>query len=373
MGRRKIVLAAISAAALIVLAFLAYQTFGGSEEASLAASRRAVAWPVDGESLLRDQQVALVQEAKKKFRREYLAGEKDRRRLYEAYVDEIGVNGILDVLEESYCHSQAHPLGKIIYARLGDLGEAFHLAGTRCTSAVFHGVLMEALGAAERHVSRSRLEGEIDSICTREEVAATQKLGNCVHGIGHAVMSVAGYDIEKALESCRGLSLKPLQYYCATGAFMEHALVHGEDDIKRSMHYPCDTYADFPAACYRYKMFYTVEKMLDGGSAIGDVAQECIGLARMSRLGCFHGMGYAFLERISQSPEEITVVCGFGDSDDQHVCIEGAVEKLADLDEPVALRACEYLEGNNRAVCLGAAREKMYRLAKDFSLYFDGG
>ena len=91
------------------------------------------------------------------------------------------------------------------------------------------------------------------------------------------------------------------------------------------------------------------------------------------RLGCFHGLGFVYIPVIAYNPSLIAEVCGFGNADDQRICIEGTLEKLSDFDELTAFKVCEHLEGENRAVCMAAAERKMYDLEKDFSLYRDEG
>ena len=355
------------------------QVNGGGADAGGAGL--AAIEDVAGQTLIKDLQDSSVRKSKTLFRREYqsaLAGlrgsgradvEERAKRIYQKYIDRIGFNGILNVLEESLCHSEGHPLGKIVYTRLGDLGAAIHLAGDRCTNGVFHGVLMEAFTSGVEHLDLLRIEEGINRVCNTTELAPTQNIGNCAHGVGHAVMYLAGFDIERSMQACKQLAAPQLQYYCATGAFMEYDGVHGKADFEKSFHSPCDTLADFPAACYRYKMYWVVDEMLGRGQGIQDIANECLGLARMARLGCFHGMGLSFLPQIAASPESIAATCGFGDADDQQVCIEGAIEKLADYDEGTALRACGHLDGDNRSVCVAAARDHHFSLDKDFSLY----
>lgn len=368
MKYRRLVLPALSGAAFIVLAALALQLVRESRSVGSAVAEPG---SITAESLLHDQKDPDVRRWKASFRRDYRSGRKTQRDLYDEYVDRIGVNGIADILEESYCHSEGHDLGQIVFARLGDLEESVHLVGDRCTSGVFHGTLMAAFDTGYDHVSSLRISDEINRVCAGARIAATQRVGSCVHGIGHAVMSLSRYEIGPAQEACGRLDLRPLQYYCATGAFMEYMIEKGADDIQRSLHFPCDTIAEFYAACYRYKMGFTVERLQREGDPIEDIAQECVSLDRMPRLGCFHGLGFAFMERIAQAPSLISTICGYGDADDEHMCIEGAIEKLADLDEATALSVCAHLEGRSRSTCLGAATEKMYRLAKDFTLYFD--
>ena len=151
---------------------------------------------------------------------------------------------------------------------------------------------------------------------------------------------------------------------------MEYMIEKGDDDIQRSLHFPCDVIDEFYAACYRYKMGFTINRMQKEGYSINGIVQECMGLERMPRLGCFHGLGFTFLKSISETPVTITTICGFGSRDDRHMCIEGAVEKLADFDQKKAFEVCQYLDDKVSTVCLEAAKEKMYRLSKDYSLYF---
>ena len=49
---------------------------------------------------------------------------RNRRPLYEKYINVIGANGILDGIERLWpkCHSEAHDLGKVILARVRNIG-----------------------------------------------------------------------------------------------------------------------------------------------------------------------------------------------------------------------------------------------------------
>ena len=74
-----------------------------------------------------------------------------------------------------------------------------------------------------------------------------------------------------------------------------------------------------------------------------------------------------------KNPKLLSDTCKYGTSNDQAICIEGAIEKLADYDRVKATDAGESLEGENRKVCLAAAQGTMYRLNKPtMGLYIDG-
>jgi len=75
---------------------------------------------------------------------------KDKRALYDEYLDVIGANGILDGIEHVWprCHEEAHDAGRVIFARVRDLGSSLRICADRCTTGCMHGVLTEALAGA---------------------------------------------------------------------------------------------------------------------------------------------------------------------------------------------------------------------------------
>ena len=62
-------------------------------------------------------------------------------------------------------------------------------------------------------------------------------------------------------------------------------------------------------------------------------------------------------------------VCRFGTKEDQTVCIDGAIERLAKYHPEKAAKSCEQLEGWKRDLCDSGAKRKMYDLDKSFEYY----
>jgi hypothetical protein len=178
-------------------------------------------------------------------------------------------------------------------------------------------------------------------------------------------MVIVEQDLHKALASCAWFSNAAMEYYCASGVFMEffagEKTRQGEERQPRGLHFPCDTSPRFPAACYRYKVPHLLRTF---GQDRARVVHECLQLPRARRLGCFHGLGAAFTVEIGRHPALLPAVCLHGTSEDQIMCIEGAVEKLAEYNEAQARAACATLNGGMADICTTAAREKMYRLHK---------
>ena len=128
-----------------------------------------------------------------------------------------------------------------------------------------------------------------------------------------------------------------------------------------SLHFPCDTYTQYPAACYRY-ILRKIANELDADTA--RLTKECLGLSGHSEWGCFHGLGAMNSRSVAAHPKQVMDLCQSGTFKDQVLCIEGVVEKMADFNEKQALAVCAVLNGDHSKICRAAAKEKMYRLNK---------
>jgi hypothetical protein len=301
---------------------------------------------------------------------------KHNRQLVEISLPVIGANGALDGIESVWpkCHSQAHDLGKVIFARVRDVGMGLRVCADRCNSGCMHGVLMEAFTtigkASPHHMNLAVLMPAIKDLCQRNPVMTTSySPGDCAHGVGHALMNLAGYEIPEALKACQGNENQTMEYYCATGAYMEYVTERDmQDATTKSVLYPCDQYI-YPAACARYKMGYVVGRHYKAGRTTEELRALCSSLADAVRRGCFHGLGNALMLRIAAGKIGIRPVClGLG-TVEESVCIDGAMERMAVYHPDIAVRVCDQLDGNNKADCLAAVSRKMFDMKKDLSLY----
>ena len=285
-------------------------------------------------------------------------GHTNKRSLYEAYLEVIGANGILDGIEQLWpkCHSQAHDLGKVIFARVRDIGTSLRICDGRCHSGCMHGVLMEAFASTltrGEHADLAILSSVINDLCSRQaEMLASYSPGDCAHGVGHALMFLADYHIPDALRTCAGFADPAMTYYCATGAYMEYVTERDRTDaVTRSLFYPCDI-SVYPAACFRYKMVhvaarhYRVQKTPEG------LIHECEKLQGKFRRGCFHGLGNAHMPMIAQRRISLKTVCLSATDVDQRLCIEGAMERLAKYYANSAASLCMDLPGESQDICL---------------------
>lgn len=300
---------------------------------------------------------------------------KNQRPLYERYIDVIGANGILDGLEHLWpkCHSQAHDLGKVVFARVRDIGTSLRICAGRCHSGCMHGILMEAFAdtlTSEAHADLASLKPVMNALCQNHpEMISSYSPGDCAHGVGHALMFLADYHISDALETCREFTDQAMAYYCVTGAYMEYVTERDRADmVTQSLFYPCDTFA-YPAACFRYKMAQVARRHYWTAQQPTVLIHACAQLHGKFRRGCFHGLGNAYMHPIAQGHISIKTICLHGTDEDQFMCIEGTMERMAKYYEARAVQVCADLHEKNQDICLRAVQHKMYNLNKDLSLY----
>ncbi len=282
--------------------------------------------------------------------------------VYEKYLPKLGIDAILGYLEEksSRCHAVAHNLGKALYVQNQDLNKSLDQCANRCTSACMHGVISEALG----NQSHANISAKVVELCRKGSMAKLHKPGNCAHAMGHALMLNTGGEIRQSLGECKLFKEPGMDYYCATGVYMQYRDWVRDGTLSRkdvALHYPCDTYKSFPAACYRYIMSHILRAV---DNNLGSVIDECLNLPTNRRHGCFHGLGKKISSRLVRNPQLLAAVCLTSDRNDQTMCIEGAIEKLADYGGTYAKDACATVTGYAEEVCSAAMREKMYRLNK---------
>ena len=327
---------------------------------------------------------------------EYRSKNYNEATFFSKYVELIPAEAILEFLEaeEKTCHSQAHELGRAVFRKHQNINEALKICGNGCTNACMHGAIGEAFSDKPETIKNNsntqppdshqlhhttninQLIKKMEPFCREGEMARLHKRGNCAHAMGHALMLKTNHNIKTSLAGCSRFTEPGMDYYCATGVYMQytdnaHANGTRISDVEQwGSNYPCNQHSAYPAACYRY-IVRQVKYERDLG--LEHLVILCAQLPDETRAGCFHGLGAAYTPVLGTYPDLLKVVCSYGDKKEQTLCIEGAIEKLADYNQAWAVAACEALDGNNKAICLAAAHEKMYRLEKPtMNLYRTG-
>ena len=301
---------------------------------------------------------------------------KNNRQLVEISLPVIGANGALDGIESVWpkCHSEAHDLGKVIFARVRDVGMGLRVCADRCNSGCMHGVLMEAFEtigkASPHHMDLAVLRPAIKDLCQTQSgddrVLFARRLRARRRPRAH---EPGGIRDSRGPNACQGNENQAMEYYCATGAYMEYVTERDtQDATTKSVLYPCDQYL-YPAACARYKMVHVVRRHYAAGRTTEELRALCSSITDAVRRGCFHGFGNAHMLHIATGKIGIRPVClGLG-TVEEFVCLDGAMERMAKFHPDIAVRVCDQLDGKNKAACLAAVSRKMYDMKKDLSLY----
>lgn len=297
----------------------------------------------------------------------------DLRDLYAAWIDRIGANGIIATLKrvEPTCHGRGHDLGKLIYARTGEIHRALDTCEAVCNSGCMHGVFREAMsgiaaGGTDSESAPQSLAARVEAACA---ASGDYSIGDCIHGLGHAFMYMADHDVQKAMGYCDQLGTYAKSYYCATGAYMELTNNPPPDYlIGRSIYSPCNE-SPYPAACFRYRFPVSLPDFYRAGGSLGQLVRGCLALERPFRLGCFHGIGNGHMQQLIRNPQTLAIVCEAGDHDDQTVCIEGAIERMARYAGEAAALACSSLEDWRGPICEDSRKRGLYAMDRSFALY----
>ena len=293
------------------------------------------------------------------------------RAAIDRFQDRIPLEQMAAVIERARptCHSEAHELGRLAYARLGGLDPATAACSRSCASGCFHGVVAAHFTDHLAGASPAALRREMVAICGRPEVLQLHRKGSCAHAMGHVGLIVGAGQLEPALDLCGGFNPGALRDYCARGVFMEHRGGHSgghasEDDL----HSPCARFPRHAEACYRYQIAYmaTRLKLERGLAAVAPLAAECRRPATAGvRRGCFRGIGFYFWPLVVNQPQALPQVCAAGSRGERAACVAGAVEKLKDYDLERGRQACAGLTAAQRPGCVHALERGFYALSDD--------
>lgn len=297
----------------------------------------------------------------------------DLRVLYTAWIDRIGANGIIATLKrvEPGCHGRGHDLGKLIYEKTGEIRRALATCDGVCNSGCMHGVFRQAMSGVVADDTSDKsapqaLAARVETACATN---GEYSIGDCIHGLGHAFMYMAKYDIHKAMDFCDQLGAYAKSYYCATGAYMELTNNPPPDYlIGRSIYSPCNE-SPYPAACFRYRFPVSLPDFYKAGGNLNQLVRGCLALEHSFQLGCFHGIGNGHVQQLIRAPQALAQICGGGDRDDQTICIEGAIERMARYAGESAALACSSLGDWRGPICEDSRKRGLYAMDRSFVLY----
>jgi hypothetical protein len=233
-------------------------------------------------SFLQTQKTLSPQEKMETIINHYRQDYQQAAKLMDEITYELGVEKAIELLQQTglppggFSHFLAHEIGETAYQihKQKALPYCFKDTLNGCT----HGLITGAIADIGFEGVREMIE-----YC---RTLSDFQLQMCVHGAGHAFMTLSSYQLEPALKNCDRLSLEltpqaKILSWCSSGLFMEN--VHGDhNDIIPPQHpslsqtnlmAPCDTVEDrFKPSCYKSQAGWWYQLW---GSNITKVAAYC--------------------------------------------------------------------------------------------------
>lgn len=185
-------------------------------------------------------------------------------------------------------HTLAHLIGEALFNVLGLPGI------THCDSSFEFGCYHSFFASAV-HVHGIEILPEFRDVCKK---AFTNNELPCQHGIGHGVLTYAGYDkLEEALTLCESVQTT-LEGGCVSGVFMEynfHTMAATEQGtfylrpLSSNVYEPCDHIAErFRPACYHEQVQWWQNHY---GNDFKHIGTLCDALQGREQAVCFQGVG----------------------------------------------------------------------------------
>lgn len=239
-------------------------------------------------------------------------------------------------------HDLAHFLGSELYVRGG--WESINYCDSSFTFGCYHGFL-------ESYI-KERGIGKINNVveyCNQKdhEIEKSQ----CIHGIGHALLSYHKLDLHKALLECENkITYQKYLKDCYLGEFMEFAWAFFHND--KSPLWPCNTLKDkYLEYCYFYQSIYLFSKYPDN---YGKSFEMCRSITHLlGRKSCFEGLGVAIGYTNSNTPQQIKLICESAKGNEVSNCLLAAASEFRfnGKSKKEVKQICDFLSLNSRGKC----------------------
>jgi hypothetical protein len=232
------------------------------------------------------------------------------------------------------CHPVVHAIGRETFLQKGSIHDSFAACDQTCHSGCYHGSVERFLrgdalyARSGEHPSQWELRQKAAAACDPKQPLRIRY--QCLHGLGHAIMFFAGYNLANALDVCDAQEDDWSQNSCYGGVFMEN-VVNGANEkdnfSSTDYHVPCNRVeAKYRRECYGMQtsrmtaMGLPAERVFEECAKAGDFAFICAqslgrDLSNESRLG---------------DHRAVARKCELAAGDARRACVRGVANALAD-------------------------------------------
>jgi len=283
----------------------------------------------------------------------------DESKSYEKEIIMNTVNELFFTYSESLmlCHMQAHHLGNFVYGYLGNVEESLKfIESTDCGGSAVHSIVKSHLDSQVLLHNFEPEQVDFLSICPDSLKSPTIDRWECLHGVGHGLASIYGYDIPRAVTACQQFEDWE-QVSCAKGLFMENVVRFAEfqdsDFDENDLAYPCNVIDDaISAPCYHYQPTF-VRYVSDSAEKTTDF---CKTVEEQFSEYCFRGVGRSYASVVVLETSNIDVLCNTEIIPYEKLtyCYQGVAMVFADnRNIPEALNFCQLIPEEFQNDCIG--------------------
>jgi len=256
---------------------------------------------------------------------------------YTVLVREEGIDVAFNELKSNYgdnkdvtslCHDIAHFIGRAAAEKYTEINEAFSHGDGFCWSGYHHGVIEKSI------VKFDDLKKGANSICLNFPGKENRSFGyySCLHGLGHAAMSLANYELFDSLEVCNLLEDVWERQSCYSGVFMENTFtVIRYNNMKylnpKNPHFPCDEVENkYKSSCYIVQSSYMLEVSNYDYSEVFEICSEADDPYDEI---CYQSLGRDIVDETQSNVKRVKKLClkGTGFKQESN-CVIGAVQSL---------------------------------------------
>ena len=249
-----------------------------------------------------------------------------------------GIKPALVALKQEYvknpeivsdCHQLSHTIGNNAVDHYeGNIAKAFLDGDSFCWSGYYHGVVERAI----TRIGETQFVAHANDMCAAIPGKDRYSFDyyNCVHGLGHGIMSESENELFHSLAVCDNLSGDWERRSCYGGVFMENIMVDNRAEktkfLKRDdLMYPCNAVAlAYKEQCYLMQTSYALSK---NGYNFTNVFELCGKVDEQFRNTCAQSIGRDASGNSVSDVARTVEKCSLALDDDQEKnCIIGAVK-----------------------------------------------
>lgn len=247
------------------------------------------------------------------------------------------------------CHPVVHAVGRETFLLKGTIHDSFSACDQTCHSGCYHGAVERFLrgdalyGQTDRHPNQNELKQKAAAACDPKTPLRFRY--QCLHGLGHAVMYFATYNLTNSLEICDALEDGWSRSSCYGGVFMENvsnAINEKKNFSPTDYHAPCNRLdSKYRNDCY----IMQTSRMSEMGLSAEGVLQECAKAGEFAD-SCALSLGRDLSNesRVGQR-QAVARKCEMASGTSRQACVRGVIFALIDntWDGRYALPFCHAL------------------------------